>query len=59
MIHSDNRLLFLFTRDRYFCSHNTGIHMVSMPMVSQLEEYTNIVDGKEIIEKELYFFCYH
>ncbi|XP_054004714.1 nuclear pore complex protein Nup88 isoform X1 [Hylaeus anthracinus] len=26
-------------KSRYFCSHNAGIHMVSLPMVSQLEEY--------------------
>lgn len=25
-------------KSRYFCSHNAGIHMVSLPMVSQLEE---------------------
>ncbi|XP_051154402.1 nuclear pore complex protein Nup88 isoform X1 [Leptopilina boulardi] len=24
---------------RYFCSHNAGIHVVNLPMVSQLEEY--------------------
>ncbi|XP_072753706.1 nuclear pore complex protein Nup88 isoform X3 [Anoplolepis gracilipes] len=26
-------------KSRYFCSHNAGIHMVSLPMVSQLEEF--------------------
>lgn len=30
---------------RYFCSHNAGIHMVSLPMVSQLEEF---IQGKYI-----------
>ncbi|KAG9436552.1 nuclear pore complex protein Nup88 [Apis mellifera carnica] len=28
-------------RSRYFCSHNAGIHMISLPMVSQLLEYIN------------------
>ncbi|XP_076245766.1 nuclear pore complex protein Nup88 [Calliopsis andreniformis] len=28
-------------KSRYFCSHNAGIHMVSLPMVSQLEDYIN------------------
>nr|XP_034171113.1 nuclear pore complex protein Nup88 [Osmia lignaria] len=28
-------------KSRYFCSHNAGIHMVTLPMVSQLEEYIN------------------
>ncbi|KAL6440272.1 hypothetical protein ACFW04_003089 [Cataglyphis niger] len=26
-------------KSRYFCTHNAGIHMVSLPMVSQLEEF--------------------
>ncbi|XP_026827915.1 nuclear pore complex protein Nup88 [Ooceraea biroi] len=26
-------------KSRYFCSHNAGIHMISLPMVSQLEEF--------------------
>ncbi|XP_015114382.1 nuclear pore complex protein Nup88 isoform X2 [Diachasma alloeum] len=26
---------------RYFCSHNAGIHMVTLPMITQLEEYVN------------------
>ncbi|XP_058806614.1 nuclear pore complex protein Nup88 [Phymastichus coffea] len=26
-------------RSRYFCSHNAGIHLVNVPMVSQLEQY--------------------
>ncbi|CAK9821429.1 Nuclear pore complex protein Nup88 [Anthophora retusa] len=26
-------------KSRYFCSHNAGIHMITLPMVSQLEEY--------------------
>ncbi|XP_076750215.1 nuclear pore complex protein Nup88 [Xylocopa sonorina] len=28
-------------KSRYFCSHNAGIHMVNLPMVSQLDEYIN------------------
>ncbi|XP_033345817.1 nuclear pore complex protein Nup88 isoform X1 [Bombus vosnesenskii] len=28
-------------RSRYFCSHNAGIHMITLPMVSQLDEYIN------------------
>ncbi|XP_043518291.1 nuclear pore complex protein Nup88 [Frieseomelitta varia] len=28
-------------KSRYFCSHNAGIHMITLPMVSQLEEYIN------------------
>lgn len=31
--------LLMLTCVRYFCSHNAGIHMVSLPMVSQLEEF--------------------
>ncbi|KAG7196705.1 hypothetical protein KM043_016035 [Ampulex compressa] len=31
-------------KSRYFCSHNAGVHMVSLPMVSQLEEYVNMRD---------------
>ncbi|XP_033329725.1 nuclear pore complex protein Nup88 [Megalopta genalis] len=30
---------------RYFCTHNHGVHMVTLPMVPQLEEYLNISDG--------------
>ncbi|KAK2580825.1 hypothetical protein KPH14_005907 [Odynerus spinipes] len=33
-------------KSRYFCSHNAGIHMVSLPMVSQLEDYISIMDDK-------------
>lgn len=33
-LHSDKG-----NKSRYFCSHNAGIHMVSLPMVSQLEEF--------------------
>ncbi|XP_012253923.2 nuclear pore complex protein Nup88 [Athalia rosae] len=29
---------------RYFCSHNAGIHLVNLPMVSQLENYIQIKD---------------
>ncbi|EZA58852.1 Nuclear pore complex protein Nup88 [Ooceraea biroi] len=32
-------------KSRYFCSHNAGIHMISLPMVSQLEEF---IHGKYI-----------
>ncbi|KAL0114540.1 hypothetical protein PUN28_011677 [Cardiocondyla obscurior] len=32
-------------KSRYFCSHNAGIHMVSLPMVSQLEEF--VYDNNE------------
>ncbi|XP_011161716.1 nuclear pore complex protein Nup88 [Solenopsis invicta] len=32
-------------KSRYFCSHNAGIHMVSLPMVSQLEEFIYDNDG--------------
>ncbi|XP_076181776.1 nuclear pore complex protein Nup88 isoform X2 [Ptiloglossa arizonensis] len=32
---------------RYFCSHNAGIHMVSLPMVSQLEEYISSSEDKD------------
>ncbi|XP_024942757.1 nuclear pore complex protein Nup88 [Cephus cinctus] len=35
-LHSDKG-----NKSRYFCSHNAGIHMVSLPMVSQLDEYIN------------------
>ncbi|OAD55069.1 Nuclear pore complex protein Nup88 [Eufriesea mexicana] len=28
-------------KSRYFCSHNAGIHMITLPMVSELEEYIN------------------
>ncbi|KOC65343.1 Nuclear pore complex protein Nup88 [Habropoda laboriosa] len=28
-------------KSRYFCSHNAGIHMITLPMMSQLEEYIN------------------
>ncbi|XP_017890617.1 nuclear pore complex protein Nup88-like, partial [Ceratina calcarata] len=31
-------------KSRYFCSHNAGIHMINLPMVSQLEEYINEAD---------------
>lgn len=31
---------------RYFCSHNAGIHVVNLPMVSQLEEYVSTKGGK-------------
>ncbi|XP_014468354.1 PREDICTED: nuclear pore complex protein Nup88 [Dinoponera quadriceps] len=33
-------------KSRYFCSHNAGIHMVSLPMVSQLEEFINVPNDK-------------
>ncbi|XP_047367265.1 nuclear pore complex protein Nup88 [Vespa velutina] len=33
-------------KSRYFCSHNAGIHMVSLPMVSQLDDYINITNDK-------------
>ncbi|KZC11424.1 Nuclear pore complex protein Nup88, partial [Dufourea novaeangliae] len=26
-------------KSRYFCAHNAGIHMITLPMVSELEEY--------------------
>ncbi|XP_077279874.1 nuclear pore complex protein Nup88 [Temnothorax americanus] len=32
-------------KSRYFCSHNAGIHMVSLPMVSQLEEFIHDNSG--------------
>ncbi|XP_067208028.1 nuclear pore complex protein Nup88 [Linepithema humile] len=32
-------------KSRYFCSHNAGIHMVSLPMVSQLEDI--VLDNDE------------
>ncbi|OXU27941.1 hypothetical protein TSAR_010338, partial [Trichomalopsis sarcophagae] len=28
-------------RSRYFCSHNAGIHVVHVPMVTQLDDYVN------------------
>ena len=34
-------------KSRYFCSHNAGIHMVSLPMVSQLDEYINTPEENE------------
>ncbi|KAI4497312.1 hypothetical protein M0802_007559, partial [Mischocyttarus mexicanus] len=33
-------------KSRYFCSHNAGIHMVSLPMVSQLDDYINNTNEK-------------
>ncbi|XP_012288846.1 nuclear pore complex protein Nup88 isoform X2 [Orussus abietinus] len=33
-LHSDKS-----NRSRYFCSHNAGIHVVSLPLVSQLDDY--------------------
>ncbi|XP_015177181.1 PREDICTED: nuclear pore complex protein Nup88 isoform X2 [Polistes dominula] len=33
-------------KSRYFCSHNAGIHMVSLPMVSQLDNYINNMNEK-------------
>ncbi|XP_026668157.1 nuclear pore complex protein Nup88-like [Ceratina calcarata] len=35
-------------KSRYFCSHNAGIHMINLPMVSQLEEYINEADGDDV-----------
>lgn len=32
-------------KSRYFCSHNAGIHMVTVPAVSQLDKYLNPDDG--------------
>ncbi|EFN85322.1 Nuclear pore complex protein Nup88 [Harpegnathos saltator] len=32
-------------KSRYFCSHNAGIHIVSLPMVSQLEEFIDKNDN--------------
>ncbi|XP_071633018.1 nuclear pore complex protein Nup88 [Temnothorax longispinosus] len=32
-------------KSRYFCSHNAGIHMVSLPMVSQLDEFIHDNSG--------------
>uniref|UniRef100_A0A0C9RHR5 Mbo_1 protein n=1 Tax=Fopius arisanus TaxID=64838 RepID=A0A0C9RHR5_9HYME len=29
------------SRLRYFCSHNAGIHMVTLPMITQLNDYVN------------------
>ncbi|XP_076640324.1 nuclear pore complex protein Nup88 isoform X1 [Colletes latitarsis] len=34
-------------KSRYFCSHNAGIHMVSLPMVSQLEEFINTSEDND------------
>ncbi|XP_034952149.1 nuclear pore complex protein Nup88 [Chelonus insularis] len=28
-------------KSRYFCSHNAGIHMITLPVLSQLQEYLN------------------
>ncbi|XP_031828609.1 nuclear pore complex protein Nup88 [Nomia melanderi] len=34
-------------KSRYFCSHNAGVHMISLPMVPQLEEYINSSDDND------------
>ncbi|XP_066587565.1 nuclear pore complex protein Nup88 [Prorops nasuta] len=31
-------------KSRYFCSHNAGVHMVGLPMVSQLEKFVAAVE---------------
>lgn len=31
-------------KSRYFCFHNAGIHMMTLPVVSQLEKFTNSND---------------
>lgn len=36
-LHSDKG-----NKSRYFCSHNAGIHVVSLPMVSQLDDYISV-----------------
>ncbi|XP_076645956.1 nuclear pore complex protein Nup88 [Halictus rubicundus] len=36
-------------KSRYFCTHNAGVHMVTLPMVPQLEEYLNSSDGEQSI----------
>lgn len=32
-------------KSRYFCSHNAGIHMITLPIVSELTELLNYPDG--------------
>ncbi|XP_043276601.1 nuclear pore complex protein Nup88 isoform X2 [Venturia canescens] len=38
-LHSDKG-----NKSRYFCSHNAGIHAITLPMVSQLDEYVGAKD---------------
>lgn len=45
-LHSDRE-----NKSRYFCSHNAGIHMITLPVVSQLYEFLNCSEGKFIFIK--------
>lgn len=35
------------TKGRYFCTHETGIHVVNVPVIDELEKYTEAKEGKE------------
>lgn len=46
----------LFDTCRYFCSHNAGIHAITLPMVSQFDEYVGAKNGSWISKKN-FIFC--
>lgn len=35
-------------KGRYFCTHNAGVHMITLPVASQLTDYLNCSEGKYI-----------